>query len=76
MRVFALFRRLLAKSCWSTPRTQCVELRHVVTYDQAPVLDPAEARALLDISNYTGLHERALIALMVYSFARIGQRSA
>ena len=53
-----------------------MELRHVVTYDQAPVLDPAEARALLDISNYTGLHDRALIALMVYSFARIGQRSA
>jgi hypothetical protein len=39
-------------------------------YGQAPVLDPAEARALLDISN--GLHDRILIALMVYSFARIG----
>jgi len=39
------------------------------------VLDPAEARALLDsidIATHAGLRDRALIALMVYSFARIG----
>jgi site-specific recombinase XerD len=49
--------------------------RHVVTSGQTPVLDPAEARALLDsidVSNHAGLRDRALIALMVYSFARIG----
>jgi len=49
--------------------------RHVVTSGQTPVLDPAEARALLDsidIGNHAGLRDRALIALMVYSFARIG----
>jgi site-specific recombinase XerD len=49
--------------------------RHVVTSGQTPVLDPAEARALLDsidITTHSGLRDRALIALMVYSFARIG----
>jgi site-specific recombinase XerC len=49
--------------------------RHVVTSGQTPVLDPAEARALLDsidVSTHAGLRDRALIGLMVYSFARIG----
>jgi site-specific recombinase XerD len=49
--------------------------RHVVTSGQTPVLDPVEARALLDsidVSAHVGLRDRALIGLMVYSFARIG----
>ena len=49
--------------------------RHVVTSGQTPVLDPTEARALLDsidIATHSGLRDRALIGLMVYSFARIG----
>ena len=49
--------------------------RHVVRSGKTPVLDPAEARRLLDsIDPLTpaGLRDRALIALMVYSFARIG----
>jgi len=49
--------------------------RHVVTCGQTPVLDPAEARSLLnsiDVSTHAGLRDRALIGLMVYSFARIG----
>jgi integrase/recombinase XerC len=49
--------------------------RHVVTSGQTPVLDPAEARTLLDsidVSTPAGLRDRALIGLMVYSFARIG----
>ena len=49
--------------------------RHVVTSGQTPVLDPAEARVLLDsidVSTHAGLRDRALIGLMVYSFARIG----
>jgi len=48
--------------------------RHVVTCGQTPVLDPAEARALLDsidVATHSGLRDRALIGLMVYSFARI-----
>jgi site-specific recombinase XerC len=49
--------------------------QHVVTSGQTPVLDPSEARALLDsidTSTVVGLRDRALIGLMVYSFARIG----
>jgi integrase len=49
--------------------------RHVVTCGQTPVLDPPEARALLDsidVAAHAGLRDRALIGLMVYSFARIG----
>ena len=48
---------------------------HVVKSGKTPVLDPAEARKLLDsidISTQSGLRDRALIGLMVYSFARIG----
>ena len=49
--------------------------QHVVTSGQMPVLDPSEARALLDsidTSTVVGLRDRALIGLMVYSFARLG----
>lgn len=49
--------------------------RHVVRRGKTPVLEPAEARALLDsidITTQAGRRDRALIALMVYSFARIG----
>ena len=48
---------------------------HSVKRGKTPVLDPAEARALLDaidVSTPAGLRDRALIGLMVYSFARIG----
>nr|WP_294566590.1 tyrosine-type recombinase/integrase [uncultured Rhodopila sp.] len=48
---------------------------HVVRQGKTPVLEPAEARALLDAIDTTtqaGLRDRALIGLMVYSFARIG----
>ena len=48
---------------------------HVVRQGKTPVLEPAEARALLDAIDVTtpaGLRDRALIALMIYSFARIG----
>jgi site-specific recombinase XerD len=49
--------------------------RHVVRCGKTPVLDPAEARQLLDsidTSTPAGLRDRALISLMVYSLARIG----
>lgn len=48
---------------------------HVVKTGSTPVLDVEEARRLLasiDTSTPAGLRDRALIALMVYSFARIG----
>jgi len=48
---------------------------HVTRTGKTPVLEPAEARALIDsidITTPVGLRDRALIGLMVYSFARIG----
>jgi integrase/recombinase XerC len=48
---------------------------HIVKRGKTPVLEPAEARALLDsidVTTQAGLRDRALIGLMVYSFARIG----
>ena len=49
--------------------------RHIVRRGKTPVLDPAEARQLLDAidtAKPVGLRDRALIGLMVYSFARVG----
>ena len=48
---------------------------HVVKVGKTPVMEPNEARALIDsidVTTHAGLRDRALIALMVYSFARIG----
>jgi site-specific recombinase XerD len=48
---------------------------HVVKVGKTPVLAPEEARALIDsfdIATHVGLRDRALIGLMVFSFARIG----
>ena len=47
---------------------------HVVRTGKTPVLQPAEARLLLDsidTSTLPGLRDRALLAVMVYSFARV-----
>lgn len=49
--------------------------KHVVKVGKTPVLDPTEVRALLDSIDVTtpvGSRDRALIGLMVYSFARVG----
>src|SRR6202790_4750987 len=49
--------------------------KHIVRKGKTPVLEPVEARALLDSIDVTspiGLRDRALIGLMIYSFARIG----
>jgi site-specific recombinase XerD len=48
---------------------------HTVTEGKTPVLSPEEARQLLDsiaVTTIAGLRDRALIGMMVYSFARIG----
>ena len=48
---------------------------HSVRKGKTPVLDPAEARTLLDsidVSTLIGLRDRTLIALIIYSFGRIG----
>lgn len=49
--------------------------RHVVKRGKTPVLTSTQARTLLDsidTSHVVGLRDRALIATMVYSFARVG----
>ncbi len=49
--------------------------KHVVRVGKTPVLDKEEMRDLfkaIDASTLVGLRDRALIALMVYSFARVG----
>jgi site-specific recombinase XerD len=48
---------------------------HVVKEGKTPVLAPEEARTLIDsieVTTPVGLRDRALIALMVFSFARVG----
>jgi integrase/recombinase XerC len=48
---------------------------HIVKAGKTPVLAPGEARTLIDrieITTPAGLRDRALIGLMVFSFARIG----
>ena len=48
--------------------------KHVVTKGATPVLTPAETRALLDridAGTLVGLRDRALLSVMVYSFARV-----
>jgi integrase len=48
--------------------------KHVVRRGKTPVLSAAEARTLLDsidVSALAGLRDRAVIGLMVYSFARV-----
>ncbi len=49
--------------------------RHSAIKGKTPVLDAAEARTLLDsieADTPIGLRDRALVALMVFSFARVG----
>lgn len=57
------------------PATAVRGPKHSVKKGRTPVLAPEEARALLDAIDATtpiGRRDRALIGLMVYSFARIG----
>lgn len=56
------------------PATSVKGPSHIVKRGSTPVLDADEARALLnsiDISTIGGLRDRALIGIMVYSFARV-----
>jgi site-specific recombinase XerD len=53
--------------------------KHVVKKGKTPVLIADEARALLDsidTSTVMGLRDRAIIALMAYTFARVGAATA
>ena len=59
------------------PVNQATSVRgptHVVKTGKTPVLQPADARLLLDTidtSTLRGLRDRALLGVMVYSFARV-----
>lgn len=59
----------------TNPAASVKSPRHIVRKGKTPVLDPSEARQLIDaidISTVIGLRDRALIGTMIYSFARIG----
>lgn len=59
----------------SNPASPVRGPKHKVKKGKTPVLTAEEARALLDSidpSSPIGLRDRALIALMVYTFARVG----
>src|SRR6202041_2096943 len=48
--------------------------KYVIKKGKTPVLTPQEARLLLDaidVRDLSGLRDRALLAVMVYSFARV-----
>jgi integrase/recombinase XerD len=48
--------------------------KYVIKKGKTPVLTPEEARLLLDsidVNEFAGLRDRALLAMMVYSFARV-----
>ena len=58
----------------TNPSTSVRGPTHVVRTGKTPVLQPAEARQLLDsidTSTLRGLRDRALLGVMVYSFARV-----
>lgn len=58
----------------SNPASSVRGPSHVVKRGKTPVLTAEEARKLLDsidISSLSGLRDRALLATMVYSFARV-----
>ena len=58
----------------TNPATSVRGPTHVVKTGKTPVLQPAEARQLLDAidtSTLPGLRDRALLGVMVYSFARV-----
>jgi integrase/recombinase XerD len=55
------------------PATAVRGPKHVVKRGKTPVLAPDKARQLhnsIDVNSHAGLRDRALIGLMVYTFAR------
>ena len=58
----------------SNPAASVRGPKHVVTKGATPVLTPAETRELLDridTGTLVGLRDRALVSVMVFSFARV-----
>ncbi len=66
---------VIGQSLPTNPAASVRGPKHVVSKGSTPVLSAAEARRLLasiDTSTIVGLRDRALIAVMIFSFARIG----
>jgi integrase/recombinase XerD len=66
---------ILGQIIENNPAAAVKAAKHVVKKGKTPVLKAEEARQLLDgidTGTLIGLRDRALIAVMVYSFARIG----
>ena len=58
----------------TNPATSVRGPKYVITKGKTPVLSAKEARVLLDsiqVGNVVGLRDRAMIAVMVYTFARV-----
>jgi site-specific recombinase XerD len=65
---------IIGQICEINPAQAVRGPKHVVKRGKTPVLSEEEARQLLtriDVSNVVGLRDRALIAICLYSFARI-----
>ena len=65
---------IIGQVCEINPAQAVRGPKHVVKRGKTPVLSEDEARQLLtkiDVSNVVGLRDRALIAVCLYSFARI-----
>ncbi|MFM7319406.1 MAG: tyrosine-type recombinase/integrase [bacterium] len=65
---------IIGQVCEINPAQAVRGPKHVVKRGKTPVLMESEARQLLtkiDVSNVIGLRDRALIAVCLYSFARI-----
>jgi site-specific recombinase XerD len=65
---------IIGQVCENNPAQAVRGPKHVVKRGKTPVLTEEEARQLLtkiDVSNLIGLRDRALIALCLYTFARI-----
>jgi integrase/recombinase XerD len=61
--------------CQPIPRNPSGGPRHSVSKGSTPVLSSEEAPALLtgmDVSSIVGMRDRAIIAVMTYTFARVG----
>ena len=59
----------------ANPAVPVRSLKHIVKQAKTPVFSLSEARDLLDsidLKKPSGLRNRALLATMVYSFARVG----
>ena len=70
------FDRLVSRhACVINPAATVKAERYAVVEGKTPQIDPAQVRTLLksiDVSNPVGLRDRAILAVLVYTAARVG----